>query len=459
MPAARRRAGRGASRGAIGRRLASPAVEPAGSASPFVDFAIALFIGALVGLEREKRQEEELEQGMRKQRGIAGLRTFILFAEAGAVAAWLSVRLATPWVFIGAGVMVTAGVLAGYAAMAREEGQLGLTTEVAAIVTYLLGGTVLFGYPEIAVALAIATSAALAFKEPLHGLVERIGREDLYAGLKLLIATFIVLPVLPDHPIDPWGAINPWRMWWLVILISGLSLVGYAATRVLGAGRGIPLTGVFGGLASSTAVTLALARRSAEGAGGPRLAHELAAGILLSWAAMLVRIGVLVAAVNASLLRPMLAPLALLLATTAALAAWHHWRGRVEPGGSDAVPLTNPFSITAAIRFALLFGAVLLAVKGVEIWFPAHGLYAVAALAGLTDLDAITLSVARPGGAAPAAGTAIAAIGIAVASNTVVKCAMTAATGSPELRRHVALATGVLLAALAAAGALATLGA
>jgi uncharacterized membrane protein (DUF4010 family) len=425
-----------------------------GGGHPLVGFAIALFLGALIGIEREKRTEEELESGSRKQRGIAGLRTFVLFAEAGAVAAWLSRELGTPWVFVGAGAMVTAVVLAGYAATSRAEGQLGLTTEVAALVTYLLGGTVLFGHAEVAVALAIATSAVLAFKQPLHGLIERIGRDDLYAGLKLLIATFIVLPVLPNRAIDPWGALNPWKMWWLVILISALSLVGYVATRALGAGRGIPLTGLAGGLVSSTAVTLSLARRSAESGGNARLDHELAAGILLSWATMFARIGVLVAAVNAPLLGGIAWPLGAMVAVAGAAAAWHHVSSRAHGLSSDAVALANPFSLTSAIRFALLFAAVLLAVAGVERYFPDRGLYAVAALAGLTDVDAITLSVAKPS-EGQTAGTAIAAIAIAAASNTLVKCAMAAGIGSRGLRRHVALATAALLVTGAAAWALA----
>lgn len=413
---------------------------------PFAGFAIALFIGALVGIEREKRIEEEIEQEGRKQRGIGGLRTFVLFALAGAVAAWLSVKLGAPWVFLGAGAMVTAVVLAGYAATARAEGQLGLTTEVAAIVTYLLGGTVLFGYAEIAVALAIATSAVLAYKQPLHGLVERIGRDDLYAGLKLLIATFIVLPVLPDRTLDPWDALNPWRMWWLVILISGLSLVGYGATRVLGAGRGIPLTGLFGGLASSTAVTLSLTRQSTAGGARAGLGHALAAGILVAWATMFARIGVVVAALQPALLRRLAVPLALALLAAGGAALWHHRRAGRATGGGEEVPLTNPFSLASAIRFALLFAAVLLAVKLVETYLPARGLLAVAALAGLTDVDAITLSVAQPG-ARVAAGAAVTAIAVAAASNTLVKCGMTVALGSRELARHVSAATAGVLAA------------
>lgn len=420
---------------------------PPDGSLPLADFAIALFIGALVGLEREKRVEEDVERGVRKQRGIGGLRTFLLFAQAGAIGAWLSVQLGTPWVFVGAGAMVTALVMAGYAATWRSEGgQLGLTTEIAAIVTYLLGGTVLFGYAEIAVALAIATSAALAFKQPLHRIVQRVGRDDLYAALKLLIATFIVLPVLPDRPIDPWGALNPWRMGWLVVLISGLSLVGYVATRLLGSGHGIPLTGLVGGLVSSTAVTLSLARRSVEDERSVRLGHELASGILLSWATMFARIGVVVTAVNAPLARHVIVPMAALLATAAGAAAWHHRQGRAAEGRAEPVPLSNPFSLSSAIRFAALFAAVLLAVRLVEVYLPQRGLYAVAALAGLTDVDAITLSVAAPGRDL-SAGAAAAAIGVAAASNTIVKCGLVAAIGSASLRRHVLVATGALLVA------------
>ncbi|MEB2345008.1 MAG: MgtC/SapB family protein [Deltaproteobacteria bacterium] len=421
-----------------------------------VGFAIALLLGALIGLEREKRIAEELESGVRKQRGIGGLRTFILFAEAGALAAWLSLELGTPWLFVGVGAMVTAVVLAGYTATSREEGQLGLTTETAALVTFLLGATVLVGHAGMAVALAIATSAVLAFKRPLHGLVERIDRDDLYAGLELLIAAFIVLPVLPNRPVDPWGVLNPWKMWWLVILISALSLVGYVATRALGAGRGIPLTGLAGGLVSSTAVTLSLARRSAEGRGDARLDHALTAGILLAWATMFARIGVLVAAVNAPLLPGIAGPLGAMIAVTGLAAAWHHGRSRAHGAGGDALPLANPFRLVPAIRFALLYAGVLLAVAFAEGRFPARGLYAVAALAGLTDVDAITLSVAQPNEAV-AAGPAIAAIAIAAASNTLVKCALAAGIGSRALRRHVVTVTAALLVTAAAAWALATL--
>ncbi len=168
------------------------------------NFAIALAIGALVGLEREKKKEIEGDIG------VGGLRTFILIAMTGAVGGWLTQVLGSPWILIAALLAVALGVVAGYAIQGlRNPRFYGMTTEVAAVVVCLLGGVCLLGHPEIAVALGIATSAVLAFKEPLHRLVAKIGTDDIYAGVKLLVASFIVLPLLPDRAIDPWGAINP----------------------------------------------------------------------------------------------------------------------------------------------------------------------------------------------------------------------------------------------------------
>jgi uncharacterized membrane protein (DUF4010 family) len=409
---------------------------------PLRDFAIALFIGALVGIEREKKQETE------PGRGIGGLRTFILVAEAGAVAAWLGIRLASPWVFVGVGALLAAVVVAGYLAWVRvQPAEVGLTTEVAAIVVYLLGGLATSGAPALAVALAIATSAILAFKQPLHGLVERIGREDLYAGLELLIAIFIVLPVLPDRPLDPWGALNPYRMGWLVVLISGLSLLGYIASRWVGTRRGLPIAGLLGGLVSSTVVTLDFARRSRDGAGDASLADALAAGLLGAWALMFARILVMVAVVNPSLLPALAAPMGVLGVVSGGFAAVHYARVRRLRPGAKELPLANPFGLGPAARFALLFAAVELAVHLVQRYAPGRGTFGVAALAGLTDVDAITLTMAGMARHATALATATTAITIAALTNSLVKWGITEAVGSSRLARPVRLATGALLVA------------
>ena len=414
----------------------------------FFDFATALLIGALVGVEREKKRQAG-------GGGAGGLRTFALFAEAGAVAAWLSSQLGNHWIFIGLGGMVTLAILAAYVMEARIHPQaIGLTTEIASVVVYLLGGAVLYGYRELAVALAIVTSALLAFKQPLHQAVDKLGLDDIFAGLKLLIATFIILPILPDRTVDPWGALNPYKLWWLVILISALSLVGYVAVRLFGRERGTALTGFFGGLVSSTAVTLTFSRRSREEGQDAGVANALATGILLAWLVMFVRVLIMVAVVERSLLAPLLLPMGAMGGLTAGVAIFYLWRGMrvgaTRAQGED-VPLTNPFSLVAATKFGLFFAAIKLVVKLVETYLPPSGLYALAAVAGLTDVDAITLSVAgsvKQGGDLAVAATAIV---IAAVANTLVKCGIVLSLGAGVLRVRMVAATVAAMAGLAVA--------
>jgi uncharacterized membrane protein (DUF4010 family) len=402
------------------------------------NFATALLIGALLGIERERHKREHDEQT------IGGLRTFILFALIGALGGWLTLALDSPWILAAALIASLAPVLAGYVISARTQPDaLGLTTELAAVAACLLGAMTTLGYRELAVGLGVTVAAVLAYKQPLHGLVQRLDREDVYAGLRLLIATFIVLPLLTDQPIDPWGALRPRSLWMLVLLISSLSLVGYVATRLLGAHRGIPLTGLSGGLVSSTAVTLAFARQSRDPAYAGASA-ELASGILLAWAVMFVRVVVEVLVVNQSLLGQVMVPF-LAMAATATVAAWYLRRGTGTGQQSQGVPLTNPFSLRAAAKFAAFFAAVLLIVKVVEVHAPGRGVFFVAALAGTTDVDAITLSMAQFAKSG-SAQVAVQAITVAALCNTLVKMAMASVLGSAPLRRAV-LPAGLLVLA------------
>jgi uncharacterized membrane protein (DUF4010 family) len=410
------------------------------------DFAIAILLGALVGIEREKRKAEEQEPGH-----IAGLRTFTLLALLGAAAGFLSKNLSSPWILAAALLVVGAFIVAGYfVTMRSSDGGKGLTTEVAAIIVFLLGALVMFGERELAIGLGVVTASVLAYKQPLHGFVEKLGWDDVYAGLRLLIATFIALPLLPNQAIDPWGALNPYKLWLLVILISSLSLVGYVLTRWLGPARGTALTGLTGGLVSSTAVTLSFAEEARE---KPENAAALVCGILLAWAVMFLRVIVLVAVVNRALLAQVLVPFAVMAVAASGYAAFLYFRdGRVDgerPKGE--VDVRNPFSLVEAAKFGALFAVVLLAVKIVQEHFPPSGLYAVAALAGLTDVDAITLSMSEFAQSGEAR-VAVIAIVIAAISNTIVKCAMAFVLGGAELGKKLIAATAVALAAgLAAA--------
>ena len=404
------------------------------------NFLIALLIGALVGIEREKHKNNN------HPGSFAGVRTYILFAQLGAVSAWLSVYLQTPWLFIAALAAVSVIVLSSYYLENKNSPvALGLTSELSAITVCLLGGAVIFGFAEIAVSLAILTSAILAFREPLHGLVSKIGADDLYAGLKLLIASFIVLPLLPNHSVDPWQALNPYKLWLLVILISGLSLVGYIAVRFFGSVKGTMITALTGGLVSSTAMTLSFARSSkTETDSGA--ANRLVAGILLSWLVMFGRVLLIVTAVSMPLMQQLLWPLLGLALLTAALTSAFFLLGHRLQAASAAtdLPVKNPFSLWSAIQFALLFALVLLLVKLAEHYAPGQGLYWLAALAGLTDVDAISLSLADYAARSQALDLAATAIGIAILSNSLVKTAMVWAAGTRTLALRISAATLVL---------------
>jgi uncharacterized membrane protein (DUF4010 family) len=402
----------------------------------------ALIVGALVGTERER------SKALAGNVGIGGVRTFILFALAGAVGSWLSQVLGSPWLFVATVVAIGALTLAGYLVQARvKPNAIGLTTEAAAIGVCLLGGACTAGHAPVALALAIAVSAVLAYKEPMHGLVARLGPEDISAGVKLLAATFIVLPLLPKEPVDPWGAIRPQSLWLLVVLIAALSLVGYVATRALGTERGTTVTGIAGGLVSSTAITLAFARRSRDENGSTD--DALGAGLLIAWTVMGGRVLFVTGFIHAPLVVPLLLPLGAMAAVTLGAVALLLRRTRdrqATPAGP--IELKNPFSLTSAVKFGLFFAIVLLVVGLVRRYLPAQGYYVVAALAGLADVDPVALSMAtlaRDGGTDLA--TAATSIVVAALANTLAKCGIIVALASATLRLRILTVTAGIVAA------------
>ncbi len=404
------------------------------------DFGTALLLGGLLGVEREKRNT-------RAGYGHAGLRSFILLSQIGAVGGFLSRQFGSPWILAAALLAAAAVVLAGYFASAQKHPEsVGLTTELAGIVTCLLGALVVTGHRELGVGLGVATAAVLAYKQPLHDLVGRLGWEDALAVLRLLLATFIVLPLLPDRAIDPWGAIHPYQLWLLVLLISGLSLVGYVVSRWLGPGRGIAVTAAAGGLASSTAVTLTFVKQSREGAGA---AIELAGGILLAWTVMFGRVVVTATVVAPAMFGAIAVPFGAMLVASCAGAVVCLWPRRRGPAAAAAaaVVIKNPFSLWAACKFALLFAAVQMLLKLGQQYLPQAGVYTIAAIAGLTDVDAITLSMAQQARAGDdAMAVAVVAIAVATVANTLVKAGIATLLGR-GLARPVLLGTAAILAA------------
>jgi len=379
----------------------------------FERLGLALAVGLLVGLERGWREREAAE-GSR----VAGIRTFALIGLGGGLAALLTgptVGLAFGLVFAGFAALMIAAYIAD-----TKPGGVGATTTVAALVTFLLGAVAVAGPMEVAASAAVVTAILLSAKPVLHRWVERIEYPELSAALKLLLISVVMLPVLPNRTVDPWDALNPYELWWMVVLIAGLSFCGYVAVRVIGAERGVMLTGLLGGLTSSTAATLNFARLSRRSEGAERL---LAAAAAVACATMLPRILLVVGVLNLPLLLLLIAPLggAALVTYLGAGLLWH------RPAGDKSavsVRIDNPFEFWLAVRFGLLLTAIMLLARLVPSWLGEQGVFVLAAIAGLGDVDAISLSMARYGGASVSLEGAAIAVAIAAFANTLVKAGL-----------------------------------
>ncbi len=404
-------------------------------------FLVALLIGILVGIEREKRRPAA------PSHTIGGIRTHALLALSGATAAWLGQQLQLPWLFATVLACASAMALASHV-LWRLDGRdapPSMSSEIAALLVVLLGGMAATGNQALAVALAVTLSALLAFKQPLHALVERVGLDDMLAGIKLLIASVIVLPLVPNETVDPWQALNPYQLWLLVVLISALSLAGYIGMRWLGPARGAAITGLAGGLVSSTATTLNFARDSRK-ATSPANTGAITAGILCAWFVMFLRVATIVAILNRQLLTALWLPLLAMGLTTGALALRHYVDGNADASGpaQACAVLKNPFSLGAAIRFGALFAVVLVVVKLAQQQFPAGGVLAISALAGAADVDAIVLSLSgQKDGAATTAWTAWALLA-ALLANTAVKVALVMLVARGRVRRDMAVASAAI---------------
>jgi uncharacterized membrane protein (DUF4010 family) len=406
-------------------------------------FGAALGLGILLGLERERTKTEAR---------FAGVRTFGLFALAGGVAAFLDVSLARPWLALAVFAAAAGLVIVSYAVTAQR-GELGATTEISALFAFLLGFLCVSGRVTTAAALAVASGGILALKEWLHRLASRIETADIEAALKFAIVSIIILPIVPDENFGPapLDVINPYKIWLMVVLISALNFVSYLLVKVVGAEHGIGLTGLLGGLVSSTAVTLGFAQRSRQ---EPQQVSPLALGILVAWTVMFFRVVLLVAAVDRALV-----PRTALAMTTFGVPSLaicgYLWRRQRSAGTASVSPGENPFELGEAIRFGLLFGVITFVAKAAQVYLGDTGLYLAGAIAGLTDVDAIALSMAQlalsdPASAQPAGRTIV----IAVAANTLFKAGMVAFLGAPGLRRIILGATGTILVAAALCAAL-----
>jgi uncharacterized membrane protein (DUF4010 family) len=397
--------------------------------------AVAILGGAAVGVER---QHSGHATGPHARLG--GVRTFTLLGTlAGTAGLLITWNMPIPAALLLAGALVL--TIAGYVRASKND--VDATTEVAAVV--VLGAGVLGGLGQVRLSAALTTLTVLVLAEKprLHRMVARLDEPTMLAAARFAVMSAVILPLLPEGPYGPMPGIRPRELWLLVLLFSGMSFVGFIAQRAAGA-AGYPLTGLLGGLVSSTSVTLTFARLSTSHRHQDR---ALAAGVVAASAVMFARVAVAVAVLNAAMLpalaRYVAAPA--IVAVVAIVLAWRSLRGsQAEP-----TPLKNPLQLRAAIEMALLFQAVLFAVYYVREWVGETGLLASGFVLGLTDVDALTLSMARSADAGTSVDAAARAIAIGIVSNSLMKAAIAFAIGSGRFRWE---AGGALLA-MAAAGA------
>lgn len=399
--------------------------------------AVALAIGLLVGLERGWQSRDE-EGGQR----AAGFRTFALSGLLGGAAAIVG-SLSHP-VVLG---LVFVGYLAVFAAFhwleARANGSFSVTGVVAGALTFVLGALAVLGDLTVAIAAAVAMTLLLAMREQLHRWVASLTRDEIRAVLTLLAMSFLLLPVLPREPVDPWGVLNLFNIWLYAIFIAAISFGGYVAVRLFGERLGVIMAALAGGLASSTAVTLTLARLGKHHPGSARL---LSAGILIAGIVMAVRVAAVASLINPALFVALVVPIGT-LALVQALFAGGLLLVRGSSVQSPRLEVSNPLEIGTALRLAAFIAVVIVAAELAHRFVGAGGVLAVAAVSGIADVDAVTVSMAGQGGSALGLDTASLAILIAVAVNTVSKAVIAATTGGRAVGLHVGGASLIALIA------------
>ena len=401
----------------------------------FAGLAVAILGGAAVGVERQRSGHATGPDAR-----LGGIRTFTLLGTLAGIAGLL-IESGHP---IPASLLLAGGIaviVAGYIRASSKD--IDATTEVAAIVVLGAGALGGLGFLRLSAALTTLTVLLLAEKPRLHGFVERLDEPTMLAAARFAVMSIVILPLLPEGPFGPGPGIKPRELWMLVLLFSGISFVGYIAQRLSGA-AGYPLTGLLGGLVSSTSVTLTFARLSKA---HPQQEGPLAVGAVAASTVLFFRVAVAVAVLNAALL-PVLARFLAAPLIVAVVAVALGWRSL---GGSqaDAKALKNPLQLLSAIEMAGLFQVVLFAVYYMRQWVGDSGLMVSGFVLGLTDVDALTLSMTRSVSTGTTIESACRAITIGIVANSIMKAAIAAAIGN----RRFAWQTGLSLVGMAAAGA------
>lgn len=387
---------------------------------------LSLVLGFLIGLQREMHTIYS-----NKTQDFGGARTFSMISLFGYLSAWFSTFF--PYFFLIASVMMGLLLIAAYIVNSISIAEKGATTEFAALVTFVIGGMLNYSLPIFSVFITIIVLFVLNIKDTVREYEQTITKKDLSAAILFMIMTFVILPILPDRAIDPMGLVNFYRIWVMVVLVAGISFFGYIAIRILGSTHGIGVAGLFGGLVSSTAVAMSMARRVHENG---FLAKNLALGIALASSMMLIRAGIEMWVINPAITRLFIIPIVMGSLFGYGYIAMLYFTSKRENIPQN-IEFKNPFDLKEALIMGVVFGATLALITLSNRYIGDMGVYAVALLSGIADVDAIILSLSSlaKNGLSPA--TAQYGILIAIISNTLAKAALVLFFGRLPLFRFV----------------------
>lgn len=399
----------------------------------FERILVALLVGALIGLDRERSEVRKTHQI------FAGVRTFPLIALIGAVP-MLVFDIAGPALLIASFLAVATVTVVSYIRTSKD-GDVGATTEIAAFATFLLGVLAGAGYLQVAGAAGVGVAILLVAKPHIEAFSRALSAEELAATLELAVISVIVLPLLPNYDYGPWQVLNPFNIWLIVVLVSGLSFAGFVAMRLWGERQGLLLAGVIGALVSSTAVTMAMATRSRTDIS---LARVAAAAVVLASTIMCIRVAVLAGLVHLAVL-PRLLPIVSAMSLVGLSAAWLLTRkGITVTESTTGTKLTNPFSLREALLFGAIYALVLVIARAAQEYFGTQGMYVAAVFSAIVNVDAITIALTRLGSELDIWRAVAAAITLAVVTNTLIKLGIAIVAGAPQFRRVVTLALGAM---------------
>jgi len=402
----------------------------------FIRLLVAVGIGFVLGFEREH------DSIAKREEIFAGVRTFVFVVLFGFLITFLSLYF-TSWVLIS-GLIGTATIVVVSYWISANKGQIGGTTEFAILIAFVLGCLTFLGFVEVSLAVTVVVLVFLSLKVKLKSIVGRITESEMFAFIQFVVLALLIFPFLPNTTLDVYEVFNPRELGWVILLTSGLGFVGYLLMKFLGSDRGILFTGIIGGLVSSTVVTWVFSKKSKE---VPQLSGNCAVAILAASTIMVVRVFVWVLIFKQSLLSDLMLPILVIFLTGFGIVLYYYNKQKSNPNSRTELPLGDPLNLREAIFFGVLYTGVLFLVSYANSRFGTKGIFVSSAIAGLTDIDAITISMSKLGGEAISILTAQNAILIATLCNTIVKIGIALWAGSKALRRHIVIGYGLIFLA------------